>query len=205
MRTTNTKSLDLLEILPGTVFFSQFMNNEAAGDAGGDDESHDIMSRDNGQIRFRSTAHVNWLRDINVPNPTAISWEGEVLQNIEKNAKGDVFIEYVNKKRKVTVSWQFLTQTEYDALLNYLRIDFTVSHQRFLYYKITTVNPNRALSRSDAPSGAELNHAVNNRRPQLDSMITYLDGKHVGNVKMYHEGDELLIGYGDISLTFIER
>ena len=205
MRTTSTKNLDLLEILPGTVFFSQFMNNEAVADAGGDVDAHDIMSRDNGQIRFRSTAKVNWLRDINVPNPTSIGWEGEVLQCVEKNAKGDVFVEFINKKRKITVSWQFLTQIEYDALLNYLRIDFTVSHQRFLYYKITAVNPNRIISRSDAHRDTKLNDVVNNHQPQLDSMITYLDGKHMGNIKMYNNGDELLIGYSDVSLTFLER
>ena len=196
--TTNTQTLDLLEILPGTLFFSQFMNNEIGGEAA----SHDIMSRDDGQVRFRSTLPNNWLREINVPNPTAINWEGEVLQNIEKNAKGDVFIEYVNKKRKITVSWQFLTQVQYDALLNYLRIDFRVSNQRFMYYKITTVNPNRAIG-ADNP---KINAVVNNNTPQRDSMIAYLDGKHTGNIRMYtDDGGDMLMGYSDVSLTFIER
>jgi len=139
------------------------------------------------------------LEKNDIPNPTSISWEGTVLTNAEKNAKGDLFLEFVNKKRKVTVNWQFLTQKQYQSLLNMLRVDFSTPKQNYLFYYISTLNPNN-VSYNDQ------------KQPQLNTMVGYLDGKYVGKVIVLDtpievSGQELpyTIGYEDITLVFNER
>jgi len=192
-------NLELLEILPGTLFFDHFI--EQADDdgpelAGGSERVDELGGRHNSQIHSRisrgddNPLSNNWLHQINVPNPSSINWEGEIMTNIEKNAKGDVFLEYINKKRKVAVSWDFLTQVEYNRLFSHLGIDFRVNSQNTLYYRVKTLNPNGAMA---------------NNTPQIDTMVTYLSGKHVGNIKVYYEEDDMLVGYNNVSLTFIER
>lgn len=181
-----SSSLQLLEIIPGTIYYEQFANS-------GMDSNDELVD---GQVRFRPSADKGWLQDINVPNPVSVDWDGEVMTNVEKNAKGDVFLEYVGKKRKISVKWNFLTQVEYNDLLTHLKVDFRSRYQNYLYYKITTLNPNGDKATRDI---------IQNNKPQLDSFISYLDGKYSGQVKMYHQGDELLIGYSDLSLIFMER
>jgi len=179
------EQLEILNIQPGVLFFTQFAP---------DPEERDYS----GQIRFRTTDNARkWLTDngLDVPNPTDVNWEGEVITNVEKNAKGDTFIEYVNKKRKVSVSWGFLTQVQYDSLLRHLRIDFNSPDQDILYYRIETVNPNSTGRQS-----------INNQTLQRAEFMAYLDGNHAGRVSMYHdEKGKLLIGYKNVRLTFKER
>jgi hypothetical protein len=176
------QSLRLIQIIPGTIFFREF-------------------------AQFVGTEHKErFLQELGLPNPTSINWGGEVLTNEEKNAKGDMFLEFVNKKRKVTVQWQFLTQTEYRNLLGHLSINFNNTEQSVLYYKIRALNPNNA-------GYYEQNSKL---QPNLDEMIAYLDGTFVGNVKIYNsphnveKGEEyteapMMIGYEDVSLVFLER
>ena len=188
-------NLELLEILPGTLFFDHFIERTAPDPSTNSNTSEQIRElggRHNSQIHFRTTHTLgdNWLHQIDVPNPSSINWEGEIITNVEKNAKGDVFLEYVNKKRKVAVSWDFLTQVEYNKLFSHLGIDFRVNSQNTLYYRVKTLNPNGAMA---------------NNTPEIDTMVTYLSGKHIGNIKMYYEDDDLLVGYNNVSLTFIER
>lgn len=183
--------LKLIQIIPGTIFFTEFAS-----------------------FTEESGSGKSWLQEMGVPNPTAVEWEGTVSTNIEKNARGDVFLEYVNKKRKIKISWDFLTQVQYRSLLSYLGVDFNNTEQAILYYKIRALNPNSANYYTDGETV----------QPMVDEMIGYLDGKYVGNVKVYpsphtvevnasqSDGGQtvektvpLLIGYEGVSLEFIER
>jgi len=181
------QGLKLLEIVPGTIYYEQFANGVGDGD-----EMID------GQVLFRPSVDDGWLNDIGIPNPTSIDWGGEVMTNVEKNAKGDVFLEYVGKKRKISVKWSFLSQVEYNDLLSHLKVDFSSKYQNYLYYKVTTLNPNVTITDN-------VKSSITNNIPQLDSMVMYLDGNYGGQVKMYQQGDEMLIGYSDLSLVFMER
>jgi hypothetical protein len=180
----NKEELKLIQITPGTIFYTEFAS-----------------------FTGEKTENDGWLEKIGVPNPSSVNWEGTVLTNEEKNAKGDVFLEYVSKKRKVTISWDFLTQKEYRNLLGHLEIDFNNSEQAVLYYKIKTLNPNSASYYEES----------GNTQPKLDEMVAYLDGKYVGNVTIYNSPEKvelndavtkempLLIGYEGVSLVFVER
>ncbi|MCL2061031.1 MAG: hypothetical protein FWH03_00185 [Firmicutes bacterium] len=184
----NTDSLKMIEITPGTIFFSNISRAVSF-------ESQGVDSRT--------------LAKNNIPNPTSVDWEGTVIANQEKNAKGDLFLEYVNKKRKVTVGWQFLTQQQYKSLLDLLCINFNDKHQPILYYKIKSLNPNDAFYQAE---NGKL-------QPQLAEMDAYLEGKYTGKVVVYHTPQEvdvlsdspskqampLMIGYEGVSLVFLER
>lgn len=184
-------NLKIVQIIPGTIFFTEFAS---------------FTPESNGEEK--------WLLEMGVPNPSSIEWEGTVSTNMEKNARGDVFLEYVSKKRKVTLNWDFLTQAEYRNLLNYLEVDFNNTEQAVLYYKIKALNPNRASYYSD---GDEV-------QPYLDEIVGYLEGKYVGKVKVYNSPQEvdvsvgtsntdeyitkevpMMIGYESVSLVFVER
>lgn len=110
-------NLKIVQIIPGTIFFTEFAS-----------------------FTPESNEEEKWLPDMGVPNPSSIEWEGAVSTNMEKNARGDVFLEYVSKKRKVTMNWDFLTQAQYRNLLNHLEVDFNNSEQAVLYYKIKALN-----------------------------------------------------------------
>lgn len=178
------EELKLIQITPGTIFFTEFAS-----------------------FTGEKTETDGWLQKIGVPNPSSVNWEGTVLTNEEKNAKGDVFLEFVSKKRKVTVSWDFLTQNEYRNLLGHLEIDFNNSEQAVLYYKIRALNPNSASYYEENGSA----------QPKLDEMVAYLDGKYVGKVTVCSSPETvdlngsgtrkipLTIGYEDVSLVFVER
>lgn len=183
----NNIDMKMLQITPGTIFFTEF-----AGFTG-DKQDND-----------------GWLHSIGIPNPSTIDWEGTVLTNEEKNAKGDVFLEYVNKKRKLTIGWDFLTQTEYRKLLGHLSVDFNNKEQAVLYYRVKAFNPNT--------SSFYLDNGV--LQPRLDEMVATLDGKYVGKVKIcaapqsVEVTDEngsttsdlsLTIGYEGVKLVFTER
>ncbi len=184
-------NLKIVQIIPGTIFFTEFAS-----------------------FTPESNEEEKWLPDMGVPNPSSIEWEGAVSTNMEKNARGDVFLEYVSKKRKVTMNWDFLTQAQYRNLLNHLEVDFNNSEQAVLYYKIKALNPNSANYYTDGDT----------IQPRLDEMIGYLEGKYVGKVKVYNSPqnvavnsdgnntDEtvtmeapLTIGYESVSLVFVER
>lgn len=184
-------NLKIVQIIPGTIFFTEFAS-----------------------FTSESNEEEKWLPDMGVPNPSSIEWEGTVSTNMEKNARGDVFLEYVSKKRKVTMNWDFLTQAQYRNLLNHLEVDFNNSEQAVLYYKIKALNPNSANYYTDGDT----------IQPRLDEMIGYLEGKYVGKVKVYNSpqnvavnsdgnnADEtatmeapLTIGYESVSLVFVER
>jgi len=170
MGTQLNQPIKLLDITPGAVIFTGFtqVNFTAEGDRG-----------------------PTSLQQMNIPNPSSVTWEGNVLSNIEKNAKGDVFIEYVNKKRKVVLSWQFLTQEEYSRLLAYLQIDFRSNRQDVLFYRISALSPN-----TTGQSGGN---------PNVEHIVAYLDGKHSGTIEAYTVDEDLVLGYRNVSLTFNER
>lgn len=195
--TTIQDTLKLIQITPGRLFYKEF-----AGFSG-------------------TESPAQWLQELNIPNPSSVNWEGIVLTNEEKNAKGDLFIEFVNKKRKVTVNWEFLTQAQYRNLLGHLSIDFNRDEQSVLYYKVKALNPNNADYYEE---GGML-------QPKLDEMIAYLEGRYVGKVAIYNSTETVdkitesvaedntdivkkniekikipfTIVYQDVTLVFIER
>lgn len=179
------ENLKLLQITPGTIFFTEFAS-----------------------FIGENVEENGWLQKLGIPNPSSINWEGNIITNEEKNAKGDLFLEFVNKKRKITINWEFLTQSEYRTLFGHLGIDFNNREQAVLYYRIRALNPNTANYYKDDKGVLH---------PTLDEMIAYLSGNYTGKVKIYNNPQEvivdggntenipLMIGYQDVSLVFIER
>lgn len=155
-----------------------------------------------GEVGFAGESLKCVLPNEFIPAPTSVKWEGKVMTNSETNAKGDLFIEYVGKKRQVTVEWTFLTHNQYHRLLQALGIDFNQKDQPFIYYKI------RAFDPSNADYGC-----IDDEADTGKEMITYLEGKYVGSVTVFHmpyesddgESSDLTVGYSDVSLVFIER
>ena len=155
-----------------------------------------------GEVGFAGESLQCVLPNEFIPAPTSVKWEGKVMTNSETNAKGDLFIEYVGKKRQVTVEWSFLTHKQYYRLLQALGIDFNQKDQPFIYYKI----------RAFDPSNADYGY-IDDEGDTGKEMITYLEGKYVGSVTVFHtpyesddgESSDLTVGYSDVSLVFIER
>ncbi len=165
------ETLKLIQITPGTIFYDGFAR----------------------------TGEPLWLEERNIPNPTSVNWEGVVLTNEEKNAKGDMFLEFVNKKRKIIMNWQFLTQEEYRSLLSVLSVDFNSGSQNILYYEIQAPNPNTAAYETEGSSTPQ---------PKLDTMIGYLEGKYAGKVTILGNANGKIpytVGYEDVTVVFNER
>lgn len=58
------------------------------------------------------------VNNIDIPTPSSYSWSKFAITKSERNAKGDIIIEFVAEKRKLETSYNFLTKEQYSSIIS---------------------------------------------------------------------------------------
>ena len=82
------------------------------------------------------------INNSNIPVPSSYSVSIMDITNAERNSKGDMQIDLINKKYKIELSWNVLKQNEMTALLNTLEANVTFKVE---FIDPKTGNPKTAI------------------------------------------------------------